>query len=74
MNLITPGKLFTMVVILAIIAKNPITSDEVKKVAIDKNQTPKRSKCFIINQYMSYIVRVKEYRNQRFQIHQVLKP
>ena len=47
MNLITPGKLFTMVEILATIAKNPITSDEVKKVAIDKNQTPKMSKCFI---------------------------
>ena len=74
MNLITPGILFTIVLILATIAKNPITSDEVKNVAIDKNQTPKMSKCFIVNRYKSYIERVKECRNLLFQKHQVLKP
>jgi hypothetical protein len=42
-NLITPGILPTIVVILAAIAKNPRTSDEVRKVLIDKNQTAKRS-------------------------------
>lgn len=53
MNLITPGRLFIIEDILAAIAKNPITSDEVKNVAMDKNQTPNNSNCFIINQCMS---------------------
>ena len=37
-----------MVEILAAIAKKPSTSDEVRNVAIDKSQTPKRSKCCFI--------------------------
>jgi len=47
-NLITPGILLTIVVTLAVIAKNPRTSDEVKNVAIDKSQTPNSSNCFIL--------------------------
>lgn len=47
MNLITPGKLLMMLVILATIAKNPITWDEVNKVTIDNPQTEIKSKCFI---------------------------
>jgi hypothetical protein len=72
-NLITPGILPTIVVILAAIAKNPRTSDEVKNVAIDKSQTPNSSNCFIINQYRSYIENVVEFHNQQFQKHQALK-
>lgn len=48
MNLITPGKLLMMLVILATIAKNPITSDEVNKVTIDNPQTEIRSICFML--------------------------
>jgi len=47
MNLITPGKLFMIVVKLAAIAKKPIISDEVKIVTIDNPQTEIKSKCFI---------------------------
>lgn len=47
MNLITPGKLLMMLVILATIAKNPITWDEVNNVTIDNPQTEIKSKCFI---------------------------
>jgi len=48
MNLITPGKLLMMLVILATIAKNPITSDEVNIVTIDNPQTEIKSKCFML--------------------------
>lgn len=47
MNLITPGILFKIVVILATIAKKPITSDEVNIVTIDNPHTEIKSKCFI---------------------------
>lgn len=47
MNLITPGKLLIILVILATIAKKPITWDEVNIVTIDNPQTEIRSKCFI---------------------------
>ena len=48
MNLITPGKLLIMLVILATIAKKPITSDEVNKVTIDNPQTEIKSICFML--------------------------
>ena len=47
MNLITPGKLLMMLVILATIAKKPSTWEEVKNVPIDNPQIVIRSKCFI---------------------------
>jgi len=57
MNLITPGKLLMMLVILATIAKNPSTWEEVKKVPIDNPQIVIRSKCFI--KYKLNIVNVQ---------------
>ena len=47
-NLMMFGMFPIMVDILAAIAKNPSTSDEVKNVAIDSNQTPSKSKCCFI--------------------------
>lgn len=48
-NLMMPGIFPMMVVILAKIAKKPITSDEVKNVAIDSIHTPNKSKCCLIS-------------------------
>lgn len=59
-----------MVEILAAIAKNPSTSDEVKNVAIDSSQTPSKSKCcFIIGRNKSCIVYVMVTRSLQFQRH-----
>ena len=68
MNLITPGKLFMIVVKLAAIAKKPIISDEVKIVTIDNPQTEIKSKCFI-NCNLK-IERYQESRNLQFQMFQ----
>ena len=66
----TPGKLLMIDDKLATIAKKPITSDEVKNVAMDKNQTPSKSKCcFIISRSKLYVVHVMECRNLLSQIH-----
>jgi hypothetical protein len=54
-NLIMFGRFPIILEMLAVIAKKPITSDEVKKVAIDKNQTPNNSKCCFIIKLSSLI-------------------
>jgi len=70
----TPGKLLMIDDKLATMAKKPITSDEVKNVAMDKNQTPSRSKCcFIINRDKLYVVHVMVCRNLQSRIHPALK-
>lgn len=59
-----------MVEILAAIAKKPSTSDDVRNVAIDNNQTPSKSKCcFIVSLNISCIVYVVAIRNLLSQIH-----